>query len=337
MLSQSLISILALTGAVSASPALRRQAANAACPTALFDGCNPARSACPDGPGTFTTVSPSTYPTSYVINGQTVSLTAAPTSCLPTGTSSAAASTSTAAASGCVAKYNTCRTTRVNGLSANQAQCAADNAACQGACYTAYNTCRTTRTNGLSANQAQCASEYAGCLGENPFTEGYSTLPGAPASSTAAGTTAAPSTMTTSAAAAPKASSNAAAPGSNPKKVDGKTWTLQNVNRYCGETSGTCDYNFDIVANGATQHCTIVNANNKSFSNQKCANDNFTVSWGYVAEPAPAYAVITVVDKSNELAWFGVSNVDGQAVTASNPKGSGQYGNVGPEQVYTYN
>lgn len=48
-----------------------------------FDGCNPARSACPNGPGSYITVTPSTYPTSYVVNGQTVSFTAAPTSCLP--------------------------------------------------------------------------------------------------------------------------------------------------------------------------------------------------------------------------------------------------------------
>ncbi|KAI5270165.1 hypothetical protein E4T47_06382 [Aureobasidium subglaciale] len=67
-----------------------------ACATALFDGCNPARSSCPNGPGTFTTVTPSTYPTSYVINGQTVSFTAAPTSCLP---SSSAAMSSKAASS----------------------------------------------------------------------------------------------------------------------------------------------------------------------------------------------------------------------------------------------
>ncbi|THY31176.1 hypothetical protein D6D01_02987 [Aureobasidium pullulans] len=405
MLSNTLISILALTSAVSASPALRRQAdpcqdayksciaagtpevacsctltacvgednarnreycasatANlpkssakasttakpAVCPTALFDGCNPARSACPDGPGTFTTVSPSTYPTSYVINGQTVSLTAAPTSCLPTGASSAASSaapSASASASGCVAKYNTCRTTRVNGLSANQAQCASDNAACQGDCYAKYNTCRTTRVNGLSANQAQCASEYAGCLGENPIasTGGLisSFIPySATVSSSAAPTTMVSSKATTTAA-APKASgTNAAAPGSNPKKVDGKTWSLNNVNRYCGDGNTGCDYNFDIIANGKTEHCTVIrmpgsNAATESFSNQPCGD--FSVSWGYVKDPAPAYAVLTVVDKASELAWFGVSNINGQAVTPSNPFGSGQYGNVGPEQVYTYN
>ncbi|CAC9888915.1 unnamed protein product [Aureobasidium pullulans] len=57
--------------------------AASACATQLFSGCNPARSACPSGPGSYITVTPSTYPTSYVVNGQTVSFTAAPTSCLP--------------------------------------------------------------------------------------------------------------------------------------------------------------------------------------------------------------------------------------------------------------
>ncbi|THW70632.1 hypothetical protein D6D19_07700 [Aureobasidium pullulans] len=78
-------------------------------------------------------------------------------------------STTGAAATGCVASYNTCRTTRTNGVSANQAQCASDNASCQGTCYATYNTCRTTPVDGASANQAGCASDYATCLGENPF------------------------------------------------------------------------------------------------------------------------------------------------------------------------
>ncbi|KAH0278253.1 hypothetical protein KCU81_g9373, partial [Aureobasidium melanogenum] len=78
---------------------------------------------------------------------------------------------SSPAASGCVAKDNACRASDpVTGLSANQAQCSADNAACKGACEDAYNTCRTTRgPDGLSANMAQCAADYAACLGENPF------------------------------------------------------------------------------------------------------------------------------------------------------------------------
>ncbi|KAI5212563.1 hypothetical protein E4T42_05229 [Aureobasidium subglaciale] len=92
-------------------------------------------------------------------------------------------------------------------------------------------------------------------------------------------------------------------------------------------TGSTCDYSFDIVANGKTEHCTIVNASNKSFNNEKCANGDYTVSWRYVANSAPAFAVITVVNKQNELAWFGASNVDSQR----------NWGNLGPEQVYTYN
>jgi len=92
-----------------------------------------------------------------------------------TATVSATASSTSAAASAsatgnCKERDNTCRTTRgPDGLSANQAQCSANNAACQGACYASYNTCRTTRgPDGLSANQAQCTSDYAACLGENP-------------------------------------------------------------------------------------------------------------------------------------------------------------------------
>ncbi|KEQ59186.1 uncharacterized protein M437DRAFT_57423 [Aureobasidium melanogenum CBS 110374] len=80
-----------------------------------------------------------------------------------------AAQNSTTAATGCVAKYNTCRTTPVDGLSANQAYCASQNAQCQGDCYAALNTCRSTPVDGLSANQAACVAEYATCLGENPI------------------------------------------------------------------------------------------------------------------------------------------------------------------------
>jgi hypothetical protein len=97
---------------------------------------------------------------------------AAPAAIIARGTATAS-DVAQPMATGCVAKTNACRTTRgADGLSANQAQCSADNAACQGTCYNEYNTCRTTRgADGLSANMAQCASNYAGCLGENPFSE----------------------------------------------------------------------------------------------------------------------------------------------------------------------
>ncbi|KAH7127453.1 hypothetical protein EDB81DRAFT_142455 [Dactylonectria macrodidyma] len=129
----------------------------------------------------------------------------------------------------------------------------------------------------------------------------------------------------------------------SPKPIDGKTWTIKDMTRYCVEGNDGCDYNFEIEADGKTERCTIIrspgsNAATESWSDQPCTDGSeFKVSWGYVTEPAPAFAVVTVV-KGEELAWFGVSNVNGQEVTTtpSNPFGSGQYGDLGPEQVYTY-
>ncbi|KAF5011293.1 hypothetical protein FDECE_2593 [Fusarium decemcellulare] len=127
----------------------------------------------------------------------------------------------------------------------------------------------------------------------------------------------------------------------NPKPVDGKSWSIKDLTRYCGEDNSGCDYNFAIEANGKTERCTVIrmpgsDAATESWSDQPCTDGSeFKVSWGYVTEPAPAFAVITVV-QGKELAWFGVSDVNGQEVTPSNPFGSGQYGNLGPEQVYTY-
>jgi len=343
---------IASTGGIISSFIPYTATASSSAAAATTYACNPAHSypggqQCVSTNGALTLVSPTTSKassaaaaTTYACNPahsypggqQCISTNGALT--LVTPTSTKASSTSTTAVAGspapsdCKSKDNICRTTRKDGLSANMAQCAADNAACQGACYEAYNNCRTTRgPDGLSANMAECASQYASCLGENPIasTGGLisSFLPYSATASTMATSTA----KASSAAAASSAAVSAAAPGSNPKKVDGATWTLNNVIRYCGDNSNTCDYNFDIVANGKTEHCTIVNASKHSFSGQKCANGDYTVSWGYVANPAPAFAVITVVDAKNELAWFGASNVDSQRT----------WGNLGPEQVYTYN
>ena len=128
--------------------------------------------------------------------------------------------------------------------------------------------------------------------------------------------------------------------GSNPVKTD-KTWALNNLSRYCGEGNTGCDYNFVIEANGKTERCTVIrmpgkDAATESWSNQPCTSGSpYTVSWGYVAQPAPAFAVVTVVN-GKELAWFGVSDINGQEVTPSNPFGSGQYPNT-TAPVYTYN
>lgn len=130
-----------------------------------------------------------------------------------------------------------------------------------------------------------------------------------------------------------------AASGSSPVKTD-KTWALNNLTRYCGEDGTGCDYNFVIEADGKTERCTVVrmpgkDAASESWSNQPCtAGSPFAVSWGYVAEPAPAYSVITVVN-GKELAWFGASDINGQEVTPSNPFGSGSWPDS-TSPVYTY-
>ncbi|KAF5708192.1 surface protein SP1 [Fusarium mundagurra] len=126
-----------------------------------------------------------------------------------------------------------------------------------------------------------------------------------------------------------------------PKPLEGETWTIKDLTRYCGEGNEGCDYNFELAADGKTERCTIIrmpgkDAATETWSNEPCTDGSeFTVSWGYVTEPAPAFAVVSVV-KGKEIAWFGVSDVNGQKVTASNPFGSGQFGDLGPEQVYTY-
>ncbi|OIC25222.1 hypothetical protein A7L30_18660 [Acinetobacter baumannii] len=60
------------------------------------------------------------------------------------------------------------------------------------------------------------------------------------------------------------------------------------------------------------------------------------VSWGYITEPGPAFTVITL-NKGKKLAWFGISNVNGQPVTNDRPFGSGIYGDLPAAPVYQYN
>ncbi|KAI8932242.1 hypothetical protein NX059_011121 [Plenodomus lindquistii] len=155
-----------------------------------------------------------------------------------------------------------------------------------------------------------------------------------------------PSTFATSVAYATSATAPVARPtvpaGSNPVLVPGKTWTIANLTRYCGSGNTGCDYNFAIIANGKTQRCTVIrmpgsNAATESWSNQPCGDGSDTkISWGYVANPAPAFAVITV-NQGKELAWFGVSNVNGAVPTVNDPFGTGNYGTLPASPVYTYN
>uniref|UniRef100_L2FJ32 Uncharacterized protein n=1 Tax=Colletotrichum fructicola (strain Nara gc5) TaxID=1213859 RepID=L2FJ32_COLFN len=175
----------------------------------------------------------------------------------------------------------------------------------------------------------------------------FTSIPGIPGGCNPAHPGSCPSSYftypTVSATAAPAPTGGSSSGYTDPKPVEGKTWTIKDLTRYCGEDNSGCDYNFKIEADGVTEACTVIrmpgsNAATESWSNQPCTSGSkYQISWGYVAEPAPAFAVLSVVD-GKEIAWFGVSNVNGQPVTTapSNPFGSGQFGNLGPEQVYTY-
>ncbi|KAH6982255.1 hypothetical protein BKA56DRAFT_585574 [Ilyonectria sp. MPI-CAGE-AT-0026] len=208
----------------------------------------------------------------------------------------------------------------------------------------------------ISGIPGGCNPAHPGSCPDSYFTtktvtvkETFTSIPGIPGGCNPAHPGSCPSSYFTypvaSTTDAPAAQTTAPVPDAgafpSPKPVDGKTWAIKDMTRYCGEGNDGCDYNFVIEADGKTEQCTIIRmpgsgAATESWSTQPCTDGSeYNVSWGYVTEPGPAFAVVTVV-KGKELAWFGVSNVNGQAVTPSNPFGSGQYGNLGPEQVYTY-
>jgi hypothetical protein len=126
-----------------------------------------------------------------------------------------------------------------------------------------------------------------------------------------------------------------------PVLVEGKSWTIANLTRYCTEGNSGCDYHFAVTIDGETERCNVIrlpgsNAATESWANKRCTTgSSLNISWGYVAEPAPAFAVITVV-KGEELAWFGVPDINGGKVTPSSPFGSRDFGTLPAAPVYTY-
>ncbi|TQN70566.1 hypothetical protein CSHISOI_04910 [Colletotrichum shisoi] len=227
-------------------------------------------------------------------------------------------------------------------------------------CQDAWNACLAAGTARVA-----CQCTWTACLGEdNGRTRDFcatatanlpkptTSVPGIPGGCNPAHPGSCPSSYftypTASATAAPSAQPTPGTGGNDvkppsPKPVEGKQWTIKDLARYCGESNAGCDYNFAIEADGRTERCTVIrtpgsNAATESWSEQPCtAGSGFTVSWGYVENPAPAFAIVTVV-KGKELAWFGVSDVNGKLVNTapSSPFGSGQFGDLRPEQVYTY-
>ncbi|KAK2028633.1 hypothetical protein LX32DRAFT_562190 [Colletotrichum zoysiae] len=141
--------------------------------------------------------------------------------------------------------------------------------------------------------------------------------------------------------AAPTATPTSQPDSAIPKPVAGEEWTIRNMTRYCDVNNQGCDYNFAIEADGKTERCTVIrhpgaNAATENWTDQPCSSGSeFNISWSYIVDPISGYAVIAVV-KGGETAWFGIPKVNDQPVTPSNPYGSGQFGDIGPEQVYTY-
>ena len=126
-------------------------------------------------------------------------------------------------------------------------------------------------------------------------------------------------------------------------KIDGLTWTVKDFTRYCAEDKTGCDYNFKLTSSDhkLEQACTIIRTNVKdapteNWTNIPCTtNSPIMVSWGYSAQFGAdhAFATLVVVD-DKEIAYFGVADLNSKPVTASNPYGSGQFGNLGPNPVY---
>jgi len=137
-----------------------------------------------------------------------------------------------------------------------------------------------------------------------------------------------------------------AAATSGETQAEGLTWTVENLSRYCAEDKSGCDYNFNLTAsdNRPQISCTVVrldvkDAPTESWANIPCTADSpINVSWGYSAQfgPENAFAVMTIVNTQEKArAYFGVANVDGQKVTAGNPYGSGNFGDIS-SPVYLY-
>ncbi|RAL58023.1 hypothetical protein DID88_009087 [Monilinia fructigena] len=285
----------------------------------------------------------------------------------------APSATADACASKCYDSYNQCR----SAPDANRASCASDYASCLGyspydsngslvtptacssssvspstapaptatadacasKCYDSYNQCRSAP----DANRASCASDYASCLGYSPYdSNGSLVTPTAcsgssVASTTAPATTAAPTTTAPTTTVSPDQTSI----------VEGLTWTVKELIRYCSADGSGCEYNFAITSSDGRpeERCSISrmpgkDATTETFYGVPCtAGSANSISWGVSEQfgAKNAFAVLTVTNnQSKTIAYFGVANVNGNEVTPSSPVGSGNFGDIGPQPVYTF-
>ena len=159
---------------------------------------------------------------------------------------------------------------------------------------------------------------------------------------TAAASSSAEASKSSAAQSAASAVSTKAASGGQ-TKIDGLTWTVTDLSRYCLEDKTGCDYNFKLTSSDHKLEtaCTVIRTNVKdapteSWTNVPCTTDSpVMLSWGYSAQFGADHAFATlVVVNDKEIGYFGVADVNSQPVTPSNPFGSGQFGNLGPNPVY---
>ncbi|APA14939.1 hypothetical protein SS1G_13732 [Sclerotinia sclerotiorum 1980 UF-70] len=236
--------------------------------------------------------------------------------------------------------------------------------ACVSQCNASYNSCRSAP----DANRAYCASTYASCLGYSPFdnsgslvtptacssspvttsTASATSISGIPGGCNPAHSGSCPSsyfsTVTTTT--APLAVATGAG-GDQTSVVEGVQWTVKQLTRYCSEDGSGCDYNFVISTNDgrADERCTVIrmpgkDAITESWFEIPCTTGSAnTISWGYSDQfgAENAFAVMTVTNNQSKTnAYFGVANVNGNPVTPSSPAGSGNFGDIGPQPVYTF-
>lgn len=174
---------------------------------------------------------------------------------------------------------------------------------CVQECNDEYDQCRSDSNNLRST----CASNYSSCLGYSPFnSEGTLVNPTECASDSSS---------------------------------DEDKWTVKELSRYCAEDGSGCDYNFGISIGDDITHCTVIrldvpNALTESWAEQPCSGSDYVVSWGFSAQFSTPFAVLTIHNTdTDEIAYFGVNDPNGKEVTPRNPKGSGNFGDLGPSIV----
>lgn len=160
-----------------------------------------------------------------------------------------------------------------------------------------------------------CASNYSSCLGYNPFAGNGTFI-------------------------TPTACSTGSVP-TLPASPEVDEWTVTELIRYCAVDEFGCEYNFGVATGDEEFRCSasrldVDGALTESFDDLPCVGTDYTFSWNYddESETGIPVAILTVTNQvTDEEASFIVNDPNGREVTPSNPRGSGDFGDLGPEPV----